>query len=63
MRATKKSVEAAEKKGIYMMQVAIDSVCSEEMFKHFVKFLNISDLIRKMRKLITRVVKRTTEGR
>jgi len=63
LRATKKSVQDAEKKGIYTMQVAIDSVCSEEMFKHFVTFTDMNDLIKRMRKLITRVIKRTTEGR
>lgn len=62
IKATKDAVDAAEKKGIHMVQVAIEDFDSSSMFKHVIKFLDLNDLINQMRRLVVRVVQRTTEG-
>jgi len=59
---TAEEVRKAEKRGIYMMQVAIDAVDSSKMYKHYVKFTDIETLITNMRTLITRIIARTTES-
>lgn len=60
-RATAASVKAAEKKGIHVVQVAIECFDSHTMFKHVIKFLDLSKLISDMRKLFVTIIKRTTE--
>ena len=62
MNMTKKAVEASEKRDVMVMQVAIESIASELMFKHYVKFTDLSNLINQMRILITRIVKQSTKG-
>lgn len=60
IRQTKEAVESLERKGIYVLQVAIESFDSERMFKHFVKYTNLSELVSKMRKLVTQIVRSVT---
>jgi hypothetical protein len=57
---TKKSVDDLEKRGIQVLQVAIESFDSESMFKNVVRFLDLGDLINKMRQLVTRVIKQAS---
>jgi hypothetical protein len=58
--ATRKEVEKLEKRGIYVLNVAIESFASESMFKNVIRFLDLPDLTRRMRQLITRIIKDAT---
>lgn len=44
IKHTKNAVDSMEKKGFQVIQIAIDSVDSKRMFKHWVKMTNIKDL-------------------
>lgn len=57
---TKRAVEDLEKKGITVINIAINAYKSERMFKHVIKFLDMNDLINKMRRLIVKIVKQVT---
>jgi nitric oxide reductase activation protein len=57
MKATRDAVNAAEKKGIYVLNVAIENYASERMFKHVLRFTDIPNLIPKMRNLIVSLVR------
>ena len=61
IQLTKEAVGKLERKGIYVLNVAITSYKSEDMFKNVLKFTDLSDLINNMRKLITRIIKQATE--
>jgi len=54
---TKAAVKSAEKKGIFMMQVAIAAIDPSRMFKNYVMFTDMSQLVNKMKGLVTRIVR------
>jgi len=53
---TKKSVEDLEKKGVYMMQIAIDAAEPERMFKNFIRFDDTDKMISGMGKVVKKLV-------
>ena len=59
-QATKKTVDDLERRGIKVMNVAIAAFDSESMFKNIIRFLDLPDLINKMRCLVTNLVKVTS---
>jgi nitric oxide reductase activation protein len=59
--ATEKSVQELERKGIHVLNVAIESFCSEQMFKHVIRFLDLPELINQMRRLVTGIIKHTVD--
>lgn len=56
-RATKDAVDDLERRGVKVMNVAIASFDSESMFKNIIRFLDLPDLINRMRCLVTNLVK------
>jgi hypothetical protein len=56
IKKTKESVDNLERRGIKVLNVAIESFDSEQMFKNVIRFLDLPDLINQMRRLITKVV-------
>jgi hypothetical protein len=58
--ATKNAVDDLERRGVKVLNVAIASFDSESMFKNVIRFLDMPDLINKMRCLVTNLVKGTS---
>lgn len=63
MAMVREEVEKLEKKGWFVMQVAIDSVTSEKMFRHFCTFTDLPTLFTQMKKLLVRIFKKSTRRR
>ena len=59
IEGTRRSVEEMEKKGVFMMQIAIEAGCEPEtMFTHFVKFTDLDQMIPQIGKLMQKVVQK-----
>ena len=62
VEATRKQVEILEKrKNIKVLNVAIEAYRSEDIFKHTLKFTDLSQLVLNMRKLVTKIVRANSE--
>ena len=56
INATRLEVEALEKKGVAMFQIAIDAACPELMFKNYVRFTDMDSMIPEMSKMLQKLI-------
>ena len=61
IRATKRAANEAERKGVPIIHVAIEAYKAEEMFKHSLKFTDLSNLTNQMRRLVTKIITKVSE--
>lgn len=64
VEATHQAVETVRSRGIKVLNVAIADYSSEEIFgkAHVVKFTDLRKLVTDVKKLVTRIIRRSTEG-